>query len=279
MATVTELIDTLCEWCHVSRSDLLLRTRMLREARLLPTSKRGGGRSAAHLDSHHAARVLIGLLCQVTETSAAAEVVEAVKKFGSLTSSPIVIFTGENEWGPLVLPDTFQNALTSIITGLRYPNDPHAHTYDAVKAVGMTKRGKLVEAWVEIEDKHNPRSRCRYTPPLGKGIALKAFKLEAEIPKIVLDQVAAVLGLHEQQSRQVDKQTARRRQADEPLIKAKRSGTANATTLNARPHPIKRKKKNQSLLSASPHHTISLPPEPGGGGEENAKINPQTQAE
>lgn len=75
--TVSRLIGVLGDWCG-NEADIAHRGRRLREAGILPTGRRGGGRGAVEVSSHHCVALLLGLMA-TSNASRAADAFLAVR--------------------------------------------------------------------------------------------------------------------------------------------------------------------------------------------------------
>ena len=83
-AGVRELIDTLIDRCGWPDTEVRQRARVLREAGLLPTSKRGGGIGKAAITPEHCVWMMIAMGATDTNRRAA----EAARLFAGLTRPP-----------------------------------------------------------------------------------------------------------------------------------------------------------------------------------------------
>ena len=83
-AGVRELIDTLIDRCGWADTEVRQRARVLREAALLPTSKRGGGIGKAAITPEHCVWMMIAMGATDTNRRAA----EAARLFAGLTRPP-----------------------------------------------------------------------------------------------------------------------------------------------------------------------------------------------
>jgi hypothetical protein len=83
-AGVRELIDTLIDRCRWPATEVRQRARILREAGLLPTSKRGGGVGKAAITPEHCIWMMIAMGATNTNQRAA----EAARLFAKLTRAP-----------------------------------------------------------------------------------------------------------------------------------------------------------------------------------------------
>jgi hypothetical protein len=90
--TVSQLITVLGGWCG-NEADIAHRGRRLREARILPTGRRGGGRGSAEITSQHCVALLLGFM----GTSNASRAVDVYRAVAALPYEKITMTDGNNE--------------------------------------------------------------------------------------------------------------------------------------------------------------------------------------
>ncbi|MDA1023941.1 MAG: hypothetical protein O2817_11470 [Proteobacteria bacterium] len=101
MATIPQAIEVLIKATGLPRAGVEYRARYLRNKGLLPKGKRGGGKSAAHLDANHLANLLVSLVASAEQTKA----VEATKP---LLKAKLAVVIGKENW-----PKRIINSLNS----------------------------------------------------------------------------------------------------------------------------------------------------------------------